>query len=344
MTKLPNKLIVVGMRYTDPKYQRAFNTEYARKKAGKLRVTLSLENNESGVKDLDGRVKSYVVYCNLPETGSIKLGYIRNKDLPALSFRRLIITGYVVTGVQTNYLVLTQEAQDSSTDDYDDLDEYRANNTTGRINPCTEVATKYGTSSVDFTNISEQPKESKMNTASLKDSFFREVKNVVIDIQSGKLGVTSKDGIATFANNQVSVNPIVDFGIKIPAFAMRVEVTNLAEGDIIISGDESTFFKSKTESGYEVVTLSGEVRQVGSVSNMFFGKNTVLAVKNMFGEGTNPMMMAMLMGDGFGSGDKGDNKNMMLMMMAMSGGMGGSADNTGMGGMNPMMLAMLMSK
>lgn len=339
MNKLPNKLIVVGMRYTDPKHQRAFNTEYARKKAGKLLVTLSLEGNESGVRDLDGRVKAYAVYCNLPETGSIKLGYIRNKDLPALSFHRPTITGYVVTGVQANYLVLTQEAQDS----VDDLRLVSGNN------PYKALLDEYGDfntpGNIQITktsNISKQPKESKMNTASLKDSFFREVKNVVIDIQSGKLGVTSKDGIATFANNQVSVNPIVDFGIKIPAFAMRVEVTNLAEGDIIISGDESTFFKSKTESGYEVVTLSGEVRQVGSVSNMFFGKNTVLAVKNMFGEGTNPMMMAMLMGDGFSSG--GDNKNMMLMMMAMSGGMGGSADNIGMGGMNPMMLAMLMSK
>lgn len=341
MTKLPNKLIVVGMRYTDPKHQRAFNAEYALKKAGKLLVTLSLEDNESGIRDLDGRVKAYAVYCNLPETGSIKLGYIRNKDLPALSFHRPTITGYVVTGVQANYLVLIQEAQES----VDDLRLVSGNN------PCKALLDEYGdfyplgnTQNTNTSNISEQPKESKMNTASLKDSFFREVKNVVIDIQSGKLGVTSKDGIATFANNQVSVNPIVDFGIKIPAFAMRVEVTNLAEGDIIISGDESTFFKSKTESGYEVVTLSGEVRQVGSVSNMFFGKNTVLAVKNMFGEGTNPMMMAMLMGDGFGSGDKGDNKNMMLMMMAMSGGMGGSADNIGMGGMNPMMLAMLMSK
>ena len=341
MTKLPNKLIVVGMRYTDPKHQRAFNAEYARKKAGKLLVTLSLEDNESGIRDLDGRVKAYAVYCNLPETGSIKLGYIRNKDLPALSFHRPTITGYVVTGVQANYLVLIQEAQES----VDDITLVSGNN------PCKALLDEYGdfyplgnTQNTNTSNISEQPKESKMNTASLKDSFFREVKNVVIDIQSGKLGVTSKDGIATFANNQVSVNPIVDFGIKIPAFAMRVEVTNLAEGDIIISGDEPTFFKSKTESGYEVVTLSGEVRQVGSVSNMFFGKNTVLAVKNMFGEGTNPMMMAMLMGDGFGSGDKGDNKNMMLMMMAMSGGMGGSADNSGMGGMNPMMLAMLMSK
>ena len=341
MTKLPHKLIVVGMRYTDPKHQRAFNTEYARKKAGKLLVTLSLEDNEAGVRDLDGRVKAYAVYCNLPETGTIKLGYIRNKDLPALSFHRYTVTGYVVTGVQANYLVLTQEAQDS----VDDLRLVSGNN------PCKALLDEYGdfnplgnTQTTNTSNISKQPKETKMNTASLKDSFFREVKNVVIDIQSGKLGVTSKDGIATFANNQVSVNPIVDFGIKIPAFAMRVEVTNLAEGDIIISGDEPTFFKSKTESGYEVVTLSGEVRQVGSVSNMFFGKNTVLAVKNMFGEGTNPMMMAMLMGDGLGSSSGGDNKNMMLMMMAMSGGMGGSADNSGMGGMNPMMLAMLMSK
>ncbi len=340
---LPNKLILVGMKYQEPEAITTLRKECNASITGSISVSLFIEDNEAGILTNVNplRPKAYAAYCRLPGIGTKCIGYVRNKDLSMLDFKANLLDRYVITAIQTNYIVIELRKSEIAKVD-----------TSGYVNATTHFNDAVAaTNEIYFrnnlginANTPIEKKEIKMNTNAMRDSFFREVKNVVIDIQSGKLGVTSKDGIATFANNQVSVNPIVDFGIKIPAFAMRVEVTNLAEGDIIISGDESTFFKSKTESGYEVVTLSGEVRQVGSVSNMFFGKNTVLAVKNMFGEGTNPMMMAMLMGDGFGSGDKGDNKNMMLMMMAMSGGMGGSADNSGMGGMNPMMLAMLMSK
>ena len=276
------------------------------------RVTLKREENSAGV---DGYA---VAVCVLGE----KVGYVRNSDLPGLfkaveSGERLSDVYKVIT-VRTNYWVLQKGEL-----------EVASNRTTI---PTVDLP-HYST----ITETSSNTKGNKMNinTNSMRDSFFREVKNVAIDIQSGKFGVVSADGISVYVNGGVSVNPIADMGVKIPAYAMRISIDSLTEGDIILNGNDASFFRAKTENGYEVVTLAGEVKQVGQVSNMFFGKNTVLAVKNMFGEGAgmNPLMLAMLMGE-----DKSDNKNLMLAM-AMSGGMG---NLEGMSGMNPLMLMMLM--
>lgn len=340
---LPNKLILVGMRYQEPEAIATLRKECNASITGSISVSLFIEDNEAGIifnEDNEAgiltninplRPKAYAAYCRLPGIGTKCIGYVRNKDLGMLDFKENLLDRYVINAIQTNYIVIELRKHETTKVD-----------TSGYVTATTQFNDAVAaTNEIYFrndlgikSNTPIEKKEIKMNTNAMRDSFFREVKNVVIDIQSGKMGVTSKDGIATFANNQVSVNPLVDFGVKIPAFAMRVEVDKLTEGDIIINGDESTFFKARTEAGYEVVTLGGEVRQVGSVSNMFFGKNTVLAVKNMFGEGTNPMMMALMMGDGA----LGDNKNLMLAM-AMSGGFGGASD---MGGMNPMMMMMLL--
>lgn len=298
-------------------------------------VVLVPGSNIEGVEGI-----SYAVECN-----GVKVAYIRNKDIPELlSFVRKYVTdpkvrihGYCVDVVQENYWVLKNDPGSETLDVYDSakkkIHEYINKPIEGYFD-----LTEYNVRTPFDNKTYPTKQETKMNTNSMRDSFFREVKNVAIDIQSGKFGVISQDGISVYNAGTVEVNPIQELGVKVPAFAIRVPVDQLAEGDIILSGADATFFKAKTEQGYEVVTLSGEVKQVGQVSNMFFGKNTVLAVKNMFGSagGMNPMMLAMLMGDGEFA--KGDNKNLMLAM-AMSGGMGGSE---GMGGMNPLMLMMLL--
>lgn len=333
-----NKLIVVGMRYMKGENIRTVSAEF--KALGSLPVQLKIEDNSEG---LNG--KALAVW-----SGDRKLGYIRNKDLSSImsDFGKY---NYKVIQMNTNYWIINSEAKSYTTNPY-------------TTNPCNEIplpdsvktsrerAEEYAKAAASEIWATREAsvlfppnakvtvnttKENKMNVSSnMRDSFFREVKNVAIDIQSGKFGVLSNDGISVYAEGGVSVNPIAELGVKIPAFAMRVPVKDLKEGDIVINGSESSFFKGLTENGYEVVTLNGEVKQVGSVSNMFFGKNSVLAVKNMFGEGTNPMMMALLMGDG-GFGD-GDNKKLMLAM-AMSGGFGGDA-----GGINPLMMMLMLGK
>ncbi len=308
-----NKLIMVGMRFQNPSAVSAAKTCFVKNK--ELGVRLVPEQNTSGV---DGR--AIAVYNR-----GYRIGYIRNKDVHYTLEEVLNCYSFSVTMLYENYWVIKAEpilARPCGC---------HSTLLTGDFNPSHSPVT------VNTPQINTQKEPKRNVSTNMRDSFFREVKNVAIDIQSGKFGVVSNEGISVYAEGGISVNPIAELGVKIPAFALRVAIKDLKEGDIVINGNESSFFKGLTENGYEVVNLSGEVKQVGSVTNMFFGKNSVLAVKNMFGEGTNPMMMTLLMGDGgFGTGD---NKKLMLAM-AMSGGFGGGDA----GGINPLMMMLMLDK
>lgn len=324
MKQLPKKLVVVGMRHIGGASQ--YVRDYLRE--GSI-VILKQVYSEHGV---NGR--AFEVYA--PEKMR-KLGYIRNQDVPLLPNKEPYeIFEYKITTIRENYLVINHA--------YSTSDEHEI---TYRENPYLVGLDAYAAISSDtvnshiftdkITKSNTVEKESSMNTQNLRNQIFREVKNVVIDIQTGALGFQNKDGIATYVAGTISVNPIVDFGVKVPAFAMRVAVKDLKPGDIILQGDDASFYHSETEAGYEVLTLNGEVRQIGNVSNLFFGANTVLAVKNMFGNsGMNPMMMAMMMGEekeGF------DMKTFALMSMM--------GQNMGTGDSNMsqmMMMAMFMNK
>lgn len=323
MYKLPDKLIVVGMRFISKAHQ-----TIEKMKLG-ADVSLHSDKSEDGVDGWCWKVK---------HQGDL-IGYIRNQDIPLLPPAEDVsqIYGYEVKVSRQNYLVLerdqiiarlvprktTADAPVSSTFN----GSLQGQIFTAKIDPSQLIDTSR--------LITNKAKEPGMNTQSLKNQIFREVKNVVLDIQTGALGFQNTEGIATYRDGTVSVNPLVDFAIKVPAFAMRVAVKDLVAGDIILQGDQASFFHQHTEQGYEVVGLSGEIKQVGNVTNMFFGANTVLAVKNMFGSGgMNPMMMAMMMGEekegfdmktfalmsmmGNQTGDQGNMQQMMLMAMLMN--------------------------
>ncbi len=184
------------------------------------------------------------------------------------------------------------------------------------------------------TTLLKNESKNTMNTANMKDSFFREVTNVVFDATTGKMGVKGKDGIYVFTKTGISVNPITEMGFKMPAFAIRTPVDNLKRGDIIVGEGDPVFFSKETEFGYEVVTLSGTIDQVGNVSNMFFGENTVLAVKSLFKDmlggkgGMNPMAIIALTGGNMfgqtgGTGTQNEQMQQLAMMSMFSGGKGG---------------------
>lgn len=288
---------MVGMRFQPAENIREALTSHTRL------VNLKIEDNECG---LNG--KAVAVYFE-----GRKVGFIRNKDLSTILVKSIEYTQYKISDVYANYWVLRRTISPVLTKTQPPKEETPKNITTPEFKI-------------------EPKKETKMNISSnMRDSFFREIKNVAIDFQSGKFGIVSTEGISVYSEGGVSVNPITEFGIKVPAFAMRIAVSELKEGDIIINGTDSSFFKGLTENGYEVVSLNGEVKQVGNVANLFFGKNSVLAVKNMFSGagGMNPMMMALMLGDGKDFDMKtfammsmmggGQMDNNMLMMMAMMG-------------------------
>lgn len=303
---------MVGMRYQDPNGIRLAKDTYNKYKT--LGVKLVSENNPNGVNG-----KAIAVYHK-----GYNIGYIRNKDLSDCFGAILNHYTYTVTTIHENYWVI----ETSSTYIGPTAFCSPAINIS-QINDKQTYKQEYETQYIQEPIKSEQ----KMNISSnIRDSFFREMKNVAIDFQSGKFGVVSSDGISVYTDGAVSVNPITEFGIKIPAFAMRIAVADLKDGDIIINGNEYSFFKGLTDQGYEVVSLNGEVKQVGSVTNLFFGKNSVLAVKNMFSGSSgnmNPMMMALMLGDSkefdmktfammsmMGGGQVDSN---MLMMLALMG-------------------------
>lgn len=244
--------------------------------------------------------------------GQTKIGYLKEEH--AAEYRRKYYTTSVrakVERVQQFYIIVA----------IDDNEFVPA-----QFNMVKNVIEDY---KAEFLNPTKE--DSKMNTNNLRDSIFKEVSNVAIDIQSGKLGVITPEGLAVYNSGSVDVNPLTELSVKLPAFAMRVKVEDLKEGDILINGTSISFFKAKTEKGYETIDTKGTVDTVGAVNNLFFGKNTVMAVRNMFsGTGMNPLMLALMLGDNKGfdaktfalmsmMGNTTGDSNQMLMMALLLG-------------------------
>lgn len=360
------KLIMVGMRYHDPTSSDDLLSEF--KKGKTVIVKLLEEDNPNGFHG-----KALVV---LHPHSNKKIGYIRNTELEDNLFNyRSGVTTAKVTSMYPNYWLLSGIKNSSLGETLN------MQSITGRLTsniamiptPMPTTTTSHQSSvsnniTIDNANLlsvpyygtgslstigkdhTYKPNTIKENTmiGNMKNSLFREIKNVAIDVQSGKFGIKTADGIAVYTDKGISVNPITEMGFNVPAFAIRVEVSTLKTGDILVVGDEVVFFKasSKEDGGYEVISPIGETRKVTQVTNMFFGKNTVLAIPNMFGGasaegfgGMNPMMMAMMLGDnkGLTVGSGGfDMKTFMLLSMM------GNKDNKDMGGMNPMMMALML--
>ncbi len=324
MSELPKKLIVVGMRFQ----KRAKELLHKVTSLPNSDITLQREPNDKASKGM--AVAAYL--------GNVRIGYVREADLDsvrnALAVPDNVDTirrGYSLTKISYNYLVLelTTFVKNFS-------QEYAG---TFIKNPCAEISLPGYKDECSIKNPEDNQikKEIKMNVGqNLRNSFFREITNLVIDLQTNKLAVKTADGIISYDKGTATVNPITDFGIAVPAFAIRTEVSALVAGDLIVTDNETVFFNKKTETGFEVVTTTGEVKQLTNVANMFFGKNTVMAVKNMFGDtsGMNPLMLAMLMGDGKTTGGKIDAKTFMLMSM-----MGNAKDMN-----NPLMFALMLDK
>jgi hypothetical protein len=323
-------------------------------------LDVSLEKNPSGLNGAAGLNGSAL---GVHYSGA-KIGYIRNKDLPILFGEEYHFSTqkFRLTMTQDYFWVAKLEPKEVATAKSSEA------LTSVRTYPFTKIfidgkevpdeslkrpfsATKYIPEPTQ-NNCNKLEKEPAMNSNpamnskpamssnSIRNSIFREVVGVVLDISSGKLGIKTTDGISTYTGGRISTNPVTEMGFDIPAFAMRVPVTDLVEGDIIVNNEDTHFFQAHTDNGYTIVTCNGEVRNIGGVTNMFFGENTVLAVKNMFGnlgsskknKGMNPMMMAMMMGSN--SNSKFDMKT--FAMMSMMG--GGKMDS------NAMMMLMMMGK
>lgn len=198
----------------------------------------------------------------------------------------------------------------------------------------------------------------------LVNSLFRQVKDVVLDIQSGAMGVKQKNDegevIATVtADGELVHNPIKQLGLAIPGIALRTPVADLKAGDIIIMPDGGYSFNlGPAENGnLKIVNAkSGRATDFNPAKNTLLGNNGVMAVRNFLNLGGgggaggglmgNPLMLMLLLGnkDGDGDGFGGLDKNTLMLLMLSGGLGGGQAGGDNAGGMfnNPLLLLLLL--
>jgi hypothetical protein len=193
----------------------------------------------------------------------------------------------------------------------------------------------------------------------IMNRLFRKADGVVWDMMSGKVGVSTKDGIATFSGEgddaEIEINMFDQFGMEIPAFAQSTPVSAVSVGDLI-------YFGSTEKPGW-VIEVKYGVKPTGSTTtrrskpaaalteedktNVQFvlmktdGQRTTWKAPKvkMLGMGTDGVMvirslLTMLPGGQAALGGMQNNLMMMMQMSAMSGDEGG----IDMEAMIPMML------
>ena len=192
-------------------------------------------------------------------------------------------------------------------------------------------------------------KDMKSKMASAMSAMIQPIENVSYDLQTGLTGIKTSSGIVTFDGEELSKNPMDFFGMSIPAFAMLTPVADVKTGDILVSDKKAYgFIQEITESGsLRTLNVQGHSsRFVPTKVNMMGISKGVTIVKsftNLFGkpDGSGGMDMSSLMMMSMMTGEGNSKMEDMLPLMMLTGGMGSSGN---VGGMNPLMLMMLMGE
>lgn len=179
----------------------------------------------------------------------------------------------------------------------------------------------------------------------LKRRFFREVHNVVWDLQSGKAALQTDNGLISLEETEsgfeLKENPL-DLSVNIPAFAIRSKIEDIKGGDIVITNGEALGFVVDNEYGIEdvqnrgvrIVRPNGEVGNNVIPSNAFLGQDGILVVKSLVnefgGDGENSLLPLLLLKD-----DLGDNDLGMIIALQM---MNKQGNSNSFGNMLPLML------
>lgn len=154
------------------------------------------------------------------------------------------------------------------------------------------------------------------NSQKLMDRFFRKVDNVCWDLSTGSIGLFTPEGIATIDGEgedaQISINPIDQMGMGVPAFAQNTPVDDVKVGDLISVSNRLTGWVTKKTA--KQVTL---MKVDGTSSTWTPPKTKMLD----FASG---VMVVRSLGDMFGGGTKGASaltgiQGMLMPMMMMGG-------------------------
>jgi hypothetical protein len=99
-----------------------------------------------------------------------------------------------------------------------------------------------------------------MGADKFMNRLFRKADGVVWDLMTGKVGISTSEGIATLAGQgddaQIEINMVEQFGMEIPAFAQSTPIESVNVGDVI-------YFGAREKPGWVVEKRYG-VKPVGS--------------------------------------------------------------------------------
>lgn len=202
------------------------------------------------------------------------------------------------------------------------------------------------------------------NKNKLMDSMFKQV-DVRLDLSTGRLALPYNESLVTLvpggdgAEPSLASHPFEQLTLTVPGFAMRQPLDQINVGDVYVTGKGSLFFVTGREgTSLKTVSPNGEAHTVIPTSDMLFGGGYMI-VKSLFNfasgspdgalaGGLNGLLPLLLLS---GDGDLGgDNIGMMLALSAMGGGAGlfggGAAGSAapGLGGLNPLMMMLMLRK
>lgn len=185
----------------------------------------------------------------------------------------------------------------------------------------------------------------------LMNRFFRRVDGVVWDLMTGKIGVKTRDGIATLEGEgddaQVNINMFDQFGFELPAFAQNTPTAGISVGDVIygensvkgwvVEKKEKSLVLMKPDGSRGTITPP-KVQMMGAEGGLMVLRSLTSMLPN--GEGglnqMQGMLMPMLM---MGGGDLDLDSIMPLMLMSQMG-IAGGGDAAANNNMMPMIMMM----
>ena len=189
----------------------------------------------------------------------------------------------------------------------------------------------------------------------LMNRFFRRVDGVVWDLMSGKIGVQTKDGIASIDGEgedaSITINFFEDMAVAVPAFAQSTPKEAVNVGDMIYTtGDTPGWVISKSEKGtFKIMRANGTIQSWNPPKVQMFGLDSgvmvVRSLTTMLPGGATGLgaMQGMLLPMIMMGGDDLDLEKMMPMMLMMQTGAAGTDPAAGAaGGTNMMQMMMQM--
>lgn len=190
----------------------------------------------------------------------------------------------------------------------------------------------------------------------LMNRFFRRVEGVVWDLMSGKIGVQTKDGIASIEGEgddaTITLSVFEDMAVAVPAFAQSTPKDAVNVGDMIYTtGDTPGWVISKSEKGtFKIIRANGTIQAWNPPKVQMLGLDSgVMVVRSLTtmlpgGAGGLGNMQSMLLPLMMMGGDNLDLEKMMPMMLFMQTGAAGTDPAVGGNAMMQMMQMQMMMK